>query len=471
MSPTDQPNPTVAKPDGWFRRHRAVVLGWGGIALFLLLLLAFGQLQRHLTQQKIDTKLAAIRAQGLPVTLSELNDFYAPVPDVDNAALLLNQVSRQIINWPYYDPLIGISPTSVLYATNPITLAAQVALNDLIRSNQTALKLIYDATNRTQFRYPLELAKNSHVPSEHWGEMKKLVQLLRLESIHHLASGRKADALQSVEASLFVTRSLDGEPLLASYLVQYACLDISLTGLEQLLQRTKFPAEDLHRLQEKLLAQENRLDLSRILCGARACAVGTWYAAYMNSSHATRSPTPYIPNFLGTYAWRIYEQGGHKEVDLLNFLNLYAEIVAVAKLSPAAALESGRQLENRLNATLTPSMNMIRTTWEARPLLRIFPKQAGMLATLRTTQTALAVERFRLENNRLPSTLGELIPNYLAKAPMDPFNERPLLYRITEKGFRIYSTGENGQDDGGLTRAEKQYPGNDDMVFAMERPK
>jgi hypothetical protein len=85
MSTPTQPSPS------WFRRHRLAVLGWGGIALLLLLLFAFGQLQRHLTQRKIDAKLAAIRAQGLPVTLAEVNSFYTVVPDAENGALTLIQ--------------------------------------------------------------------------------------------------------------------------------------------------------------------------------------------------------------------------------------------------------------------------------------------------------------------------------------------------------------------------------------------
>lgn len=457
----------------WFRRHRLALLGWGGIVLVLLLLLAFGQLQRHLTQRKIDAKLAAIRAQGLPVTLAELNAFYPAVPDADNAALILDQVSRHIVNWPYYDPLIGFYSNSVLYATNPITPAAQAALSDLIRSNQTALKLIYDATTRPQFRYPLDLAKHSPLPTEHWGDLKKLAQLLRLESLHHLASGSKADALRSVEASLFVTRSLDGEPLLASYLVQYACLGISLTGLEQLLQRTVFTAAELERLQELIAPMEDRLDLPRILHGLRAQAIATWHepvvARHANSHAFVATPFDYWPSFVRAHGWRIYEQSGHKEADLLNFLHLCEELLALAQEPPATALLNGKKLENRLYAWGKPSFDMINTTAMSYPLVRVFPKQAGLLATLRNAQTALAVERFRLENHRLPSTLGELIPHYLAKAPMDSFNEQPLLYRITEKGFRIYSTGENGKDDGGLTRAEKSYPENDDMVFAVER--
>ncbi len=457
------------------RYRRTLIFGLGGIALVIVLFLGLNQFQRHLTQREIDSKLAAIRAQGLPTNLAELNAFYPPVPDADNAALLLDQVGRHIVNWSYYDPQLGLSSNSLIHATNAITPSARVVLSDLMGSNQTALKLIYDATARTRFRYPIDFSKSSQLPVAHWGEMRKLVQLLRLESIHHLASGNQPDALKSVEASLFVTRSLDGEPFISSYLVQYACLSTTLTGLEQLLQRAEFPAADLQRIQEILEAMESRHDLQRILHGTRAYFVGTWHepitTLVTNSSVAVATPFDYWPSFSKAQGWRIYEESGHKEADLLNFLNLCEKLLAAAEQHPATAFATGKDLENRLYTMGIPSFDMIKTTARAHSLVLVFPKQAGTLATLRTAQTALAVERFRLENNRLPQTLGELIPRYLTKAPMDPFNEQPLLYRQSKNGFRIYSAGENGNDDGGLTRAEKSYPGNDDMVFTVERQK
>ena len=32
--------------------------------------------------------------------------------------------------------------------------------------------------------------------------------------------------------------------------------------------------------------------------------------------------------------------------------------------------------------------------------------------------------------------------------PRDPLGQGPLVYRLTEKGYELYSVGENGIDDG-----------------------
>lgn len=85
------------------------------------------------------------------------------------------------------------------------------------------------------------------------------------------------------------------------------------------------------------------------------------------------------------------------------------------------------------------------------------------LATQRLgTRVLIAVERYRLANGRLPERLAELVPAFLAAAPVDPFSEGLLGYRPPSEGpfgpggdgkprreFLIYSAGPDMQDDGG----------------------
>ncbi len=470
-----QPYPPPAAADSPPpRRHRGLIYGLLGIILSVVLFLGLSQLQRHHTRQKIDTKLAAIRAQGLPTSLTELNTFYETVPDEENAALLLNQVSRHIVNWPYYDTHIGISPTSLLYATNPITPQAKAVLSDLISSNQPALKLIHKATDRSRFRYPLDFTQDPAASINHWGEMKKLVQLLRLESLNHFAEDRKAMALNSVSTSLFVIRSMDGEPVQSSLHVQYACAAIALSGLEELLQRADFATADLKTLQDDIRSLEKSLDITRVLQGTRAYTLGSWSAPASSvaarSGYAIATPFDSFPAFVQRRAWQMYEQGGHKEADLLNFLGLYEEILAMAQLPTHEALVASQNLEKQLKASLKPSMNRIKTTSELSLLLQIFPKQAELLAVLRNAQTALAVERFRLENNRLPDGLGEIIPQYLSAAPIDPFTGHPLLYRVTDHGFRTWSIGPDEIDQGGALKPQVTTGKNYDITFTIGKP-
>ena len=63
---------------------------------------------------------------------------------------------------------------------------------------------------------------------------------------------------------------------------------------------------------------------------------------------------------------------------------------------------------------------------------------------------ALALEIHRLENETYPETLDALVPTILDKVPRDYMDGTPLKYqRVNNDEFLLYSSGEDGVDDGG----------------------
>lgn len=70
-------------------------------------------------------------------------------------------------------------------------------------------------------------------------------------------------------------------------------------------------------------------------------------------------------------------------------------------------------------------------------------------ALTRCALVAVALERFRLANQRWPANLDELTPKYLAQLPTDPFTGQPLRYRPAPTGVVVYSVSLDGNDDSG----------------------
>jgi hypothetical protein len=64
--------------------------------------------------------------------------------------------------------------------------------------------------------------------------------------------------------------------------------------------------------------------------------------------------------------------------------------------------------------------------------------------------TTLAIMRYNSDKNRYPATLSQLISaGYLKEQPIDPFSDKPLVYKRTQDGFILYSFGADFDDDGG----------------------
>jgi len=81
----------------------------------------------------------------------------------------------------------------------------------------------------------------------------------------------------------------------------------------------------------------------------------------------------------------------------------------------------------------------------------------------------LAILRYKADTGQYPESLDKLVSaGYLQSVPMDPYSDGPLVYKVTEDNFTLYSVGENFVDDGG-----KAYPA--DIIYwpvkRLERPK
>jgi len=105
---------------------------------------------------------------------------------------------------------------------------------------------------------------------------------------------------------------------------------------------------------------------------------------------------------------------------------------------------------------------------------RIMHIETRHLAHLRATQTAIAVERYRLIEGRLPQSLDNIVPAYMEAVPTDPFDGQDLKYRTRQIGFVVYSIGEDLTDEGGAERDSKKRdkkgkPLPWDVTFIVER--
>jgi hypothetical protein len=88
--------------------------------------------------------------------------------------------------------------------------------------------------------------------------------------------------------------------------------------------------------------------------------------------------------------------------------------------------------------------------------------------THRNLRLAFILAAYHAEHRRYPETLAELAPKYIDKIPDDLFSGKPLIYRLEDDGYLLYSVGVNGIDDGG--QGYDDDPKGDDLVIRMLVP-
>jgi hypothetical protein len=82
-------------------------------------------------------------------------------------------------------------------------------------------------------------------------------------------------------------------------------------------------------------------------------------------------------------------------------------------------------------------------------LKRGFAVEDSANARLELTRVAAALALYRAEHDRYPEKLDDVVPDIMKELPRDLFHAKPYVYKPEGQGYLLYSTGENGVDEGG----------------------
>ena len=106
------------------------------------------------------------------------------------------------------------------------------------------------------------------------------------------------------------------------------------------------------------------------------------------------------------------------------------------------------------------------------PAHRHLTKIVWRIRTIRTALlTVLATLVYEKEMGEYPADLNQLVlQGYLKQLPMDPYSDKPLVYKKADNKFLLYSVGMNFTDDGGKVAKRdngrvKKYAGEGNWVF------
>jgi hypothetical protein len=86
----------------------------------------------------------------------------------------------------------------------------------------------------------------------------------------------------------------------------------------------------------------------------------------------------------------------------------------------------------------------------------------------RNLHLAFALAAYKSDHGNYPANLGELAPKYLERIPDDLFAGKPLIYRLEDDGYLLYSVGVNGRDEDGRSYGDE--PPGDDIVVRIPIP-
>jgi len=417
------------------------VIGYAGIAGFLLMCIAVVRVSINF---RINSALNDVRRNGFPVTWRELDAYYPTPPAEKNAAGLYAAAFAKYAPGANDWPFVGDKALPPLGQPLPDSTKAAVAL--FIAENAEALKLLHAASRMTECRFPLDFAQGYGMNMPHLRLLRDGARMLELEALLKAEEGHPDEAAEAAKACIGVSRSLRNEPVLISQFVRMAIDSIGVMSVERVLSRAAVPEKQLADISAALETGEEKEGLVRALAGER-CMAGELF------------------NMELKYSLKPLKSAGIQEWDHLTVLRLTSELVSAAQ-GPLQAMRD-RQREIEMEISKVPRLFVF--TQMTLPTPSVLEKQLRRFALLRSGRAAIAVERFRMANGRLPDSLAELVPRWMNSAPADPFTDKPLLYRKLNKGFVVFSVGPDLKDLGGVEADPKNPQAISKVGFTVAR--
>ncbi len=430
------------------------------LVLLAMLAVAFGVF-RVAVRAKVQRRIAAVRAAGYPTTWAELDAWYTVPPYADNAADYITG-ALSFLYVPTGEEAEGVphfhSQTTLPARAQPLDEQMRAKVASLLEENRKALELLHDAASIPNCRYGIDLSRGNAVQTPHFGPLRDAARLLMLEAVLSAAQDDSESATQAVVSGYGLARSLLREPLLISQLVRNACSNLASQALEHVVNRVELGDAQLARIEEALLASYDPNAMVRALAGERCFMLGS-----VDDPRAAGMNGPPVALWHLSGALGLLDLGLIRSLDHMSAHMEIAQSVPHHRQQAITTLESQREGGSRLTLfldSLTPAIG------------RIITLDLHHLAQLQVTRTAIAVQRYRLAQGRLPQTLDDLTPAFLEAMPTDPFDGQPLRFQALDLGFVVYSIGPDGTDDGGRQRQPRRGGHEEppyDVPFIVER--
>jgi hypothetical protein len=446
------------------RKKRKLKISHIFLLLFLVAAVAFTLFRLNL-KKKLRARIEAIHTAGYPVTNEELDKWYSIPDDVDNAAYIILD-AFDYYREPRDRKLLPVVGEAELPArTEPLPEEMGDLIAKYLSDNKQALELLHEASILEHGRYPIDLSIYSEISFSHLADIRRCAFLLELEAIYSAENNEQDMAVKSLKSIFGVARSLANEPMAVSQLVRIACQGLAVSSLEHVVNRTYLNDEQLAELYQVITGSQIQSisGMSRAFAGER-CVFITVFVQRTSENFNTTSRVHNTPII------QLYKAVGLCDIDTMIYLDTIDEYVEVLKLPPYQQQKATNHIDSKIRGISKIHILLYNSI---PAFSRIITINIRNIAGLRTAQAALAIQRYRLAKGELPDQLNDLVPNYLDAVPADPFDGKELRYRKLDRGFVVYSIGEDLRDDGGVemprNAKDRQSIRNWDITFIVEK--
>ena len=353
-------------------------------------------------------------------------------------------------------------------------------LLEWVNDNEEALELVIEGTKRPHYWTVYSATEKALIEGglpddalmKELSSYKTLARALNWRSRWYKAyKGDIGSALNDCIALQKFSSHQQGKGLLIEQLVGIAIEALAQNTISMIIEKVDVPADTLKNIQEQLQNEYAKPHNVINLEGEKAF----WYDLVQRGftddgkggGRVLKEGLPLVIKDVKSSlsGFFFFSYPDRREV-VATIDRYFSQVQELLKETPYQLKESG---DSQQWDELGKELMMLKILGPAHVKIgqlswRLKTGRAGLLTTL-------AVLRYKKENGEYPLNLQELVKRgYLTELPMDPYSDKPLVYKKTDDGFLLYSVGMNFKDDSGQIARDdegkiKQYADEGDWVF------
>ncbi|HNS32928.1 MAG TPA: hypothetical protein PKN36_08155 [bacterium] len=410
----------------------------GILVLFLASGLAFAETE-------LEKELNKLREAGIPTTIEELN--LPEIPDEENGALVYREVFKLVdsLKEKYKDEWKYI-PYEGTVKWEDVPEAEKKKVADLILRNSDFAKiygLLEKASGmKCMFLSKEDWKKGFSLPLPHLAKLRSCTRLLSARAAVEMENKNIDRSLSACLTGLKISGSISGEPLLISQLVRIAINAIAIHTAKEMVGKGEGSPEIYKSLIEGMKYEREK---SPILYGL----TGELAMARQEISNSRKEIATYLINMEGSLKTS-YEKNPEAfwNEQESAYVKTMGKLINLVRVPFYEVKDKFEESEKELMAL--PKEKGIVAQLLIPGASRALLQEARIDALLGAAEMGIANRIYKQEHGEFVEFLSQLTPDILPTLPLDPFTGKDYIYKKKDKGFIVYSVGEDEKDDGGV---------------------
>ena len=333
-------------------------------------------------------------------------------------------------------------------------------IKEALAKNESVLSLFDAAARKEKFQNPLYADPGNIsidmelTPINLW---RKIARLSALKALYLAKRGKDSEAINEALKSVRIGQKIqDSQALMIEYLVAMAMKSIGLSATQKIIASSKLSGTELSRYAQDISQFDQNEN------GFETVFKGEYIISYemINALAEWRDKGSTNSAFL---SWEI----GHlsfadRIINFLKFSDFYFQPnrtkALLAEYTRLAIIDLDKPCRF-IEKLIIKEPSLFKSFFTKNATGEVFQNdrqytvgtiiirkcQEDLLVYI--TKLMLALKEYEIDHNILPYFLDELVPQYVSRVSLDPFDGKPIRYSKDKK--IIYSVGEDGVDSGG----------------------